>query len=270
MAIALAGCSGATAKKDGSGTAGPPELIGTWELMIPPDDDGEHRHRVLTFRADRWVSAITERDDTGAIIREDHGSGGWERTDTYLTKIYLDDEADNAPVSLAKTYTLTADTLTVQEWYNNAPDAQMTTMTRVTDAAILTGTLAGSSWVMTDLQDSGVLWRWTLAFTDAGWRYTFDADPDEPGESFSMGGATWTTDNGAILAVPDAVSREDLQWWVGETLRFSYAPSGEADRLRVSLWFNDQRVNVGVGWTLDPHPVWQYGNYGWSFTRADP
>ena len=106
-----------------------------------------------------------------------------------------------------------------------------------------------------------------------GLGHTFDDDPDTVGE-FSMGGLTWTddADNGAILAVVAAVSRADLSGWVGDTVRFSYAPSGEADLLGVSLWFNDQAF-TGEGaaqdWNMAPHPPWKYGNYGWTFTRAD-
>ena len=80
----------------------------------------------------------------------------------------VDQRLDDAPVSLPRTYTLTADTLAVQEWNNNALDAYITIMTRVTDPAILT-TLGGSSWVREWLNDgTGKVWRWTLAFTDAG------------------------------------------------------------------------------------------------------
>ena len=65
-------------------------------------------------------------------------------------------------------------------------------MTRVTDAAILT-TPAGSEWLREWTNDEGVVERWTLGFTDAGWYYTF-SDPDRPG-GFRMGGTTWTDDS---------------------------------------------------------------------------
>ena len=89
-----------------------------------------------------------------------------------------------------------------------------------------------------------------------------------------MGGTTWTddTDNGVIRAVVGSVTehRTDLQWWVDDTVHFAYAPSGEADRLRVSLWFREQAV-AGEGdtrrWTAEPRPDAPYGRFDWRFTR---
>ena len=173
VAIALAGCSAATTttKPDPDPEPAAPSLLGTWEITLDPDDYGEARHRVLTFRPNRYVVVVTERDAFGAIIGTGNVSGGWEQSDTHLTKIYLDDEADNAAVSVPKRYTLTADTLTVQEWVNSAADARDITYTRVTDPAILT-TPAGSRWTLEN-NDAGNMQSWTLAFTDAGWSYTY-------------------------------------------------------------------------------------------------
>ena len=284
-AIALAGCSGATAKAEPDATPMEPPaplLLGIWQVTETAQGEAGEITTVhtLTFRPERWIWVFVVRDQAGARVDHGHEQGGWEQTDTTITKLYLpwDIEA-NAPateaVRVAKQYTLTADTLVVQWWQDDKADTGNATMTRVTDPSFVT-TLAGSSWVSEWLNpDTGKLEQWTLVFTDAGWRYTFDWDLDAPDE-FSMGGLTWTedTENGATLGIVDAVSRADLTGWIGDTVRFSYAPSGgKADVLHVSLWFNDQAF-TGEGeaqdWNMDPHPVWKYGNYGWTFTRADP
>ena len=67
----------------------------------------------LTFRPGRWVLVIIVRDETGAIIEEYPQSGGWEQSEAHITKIYHDDENDDAIAMVAKRYTLTDDTLTV-------------------------------------------------------------------------------------------------------------------------------------------------------------
>ena len=268
----LLGCGGAV-KKPAEPTPAPPSLLGTWQTMLDADDFSEARHQVLTFRPDRYVFVQTERDAGGAIIHTYADSGGWEQSDTHITRIYLNDEADNARVSLPKRYTLTADTLTVADWDSIDPEPDDLTFTRVTDPAILT-TLAGSQWTLEHTTDEGVVERWTLGFTDAGWYYTF-SDPDIPG-GFQMGGLTWTDDseNGVILAVVGSVTehRPNLQWWVGQTLHFAYAPHGEADRLNVSPWFREQGT-TGEGderMRTAPHPNTPYGDYWHVFTRVAP
>ena len=269
VATALAGCSAATTttKPDPDPEPAAPSLLGTWEITLDPDDYGEARHRVLTFRPNRYVVVVTERDAFGAIIGTGNVSGGWEQSDTHLTKIYLDDEADNAAVSVPKRYTLTADTLTVQEWVNNAADARDITYTRVTDPAILT-TPAGSRWTLEN-NDAGNMQSWTLAFTDAGWSYTYRDNTDD----FAMGGATWTEDAeaGVMLAVVGSVNNPNWQWWIGQALHFAYAPNGQPDVVNVSPWFAEQGV-TGEGdarMRTAPHPDTPYGDFWHRFTRAE-
>ena len=261
-----------TAKKAEPMEPAAPSLLGTWQMTEHEED--ETILWTLTFRPGRWVLVIIVRDETGAIINEYPQFGGWEQSETHITKIYHDDENDDAIAMVAKRYTLTDDTLTVEWWGDNAPGADDSTMTRVTDAAILT-TLAGSQWTMDETNDEGMQQRWTLSFTDAGWQDTFDGDLTEPGR-FEMGGTTWNDDgdNGVLRAVVDSVTNTefDLQWWVDDTVHFAYVPTGEADRLRVSLWFREQAV-AGEGdtrrWTAEHRPDAPYGDFGWRFTRAD-
>ena len=275
----LLGCGGAVKKPAGPDnpepTPDPPSLLGTWQTSFDADPLDEARHQVLTFRPSRYVFVQTVRNAGGAIIDTYANSGGWEQSETHLTRIYLDDEDDNARVSLPKRYTLTADTLTVADWDSNDPEPDDLTFTRVTDPAVLTTLAAGSRWTLEHTNDEGVVERWTLGFTDAGWYYTF-SDPNIPG-GFQMGGLTWIDDpeNGVIRAVLASVTehRPDLQWWVGNTVHFAYAPSGEADRLNVSLWFREQGV-AGDGdareWTEEPNPNAPFGDFWHVFTRAAP
>ena len=174
---------------------------------------------------------------------------------------------------LAKRYTLTADTLTVQNWDDNAPDAEDKTLRRVTDPAILT-TLAGSEWVRESTNDEGTLERWTLTVTDAGFEYTFN-DSNLSG-GFVMSGSTWTNDpeNGVIRMVVESVPDGfPQQWWEGDTLHFAYVPNGEADRINVSMWFREQRVE-GEGdarrWSSLPNREFPYGDFWHALTRVDP
>ena len=183
LAVALAGCAAAT--KMAEPTPEPPSLLGTWQLTdTDPADEANTRLFTLTFRPARWVLAITVRDDAGEIVDEYAQVGAWAQNETTIVKTWhpWDDDTDLPSVDammLAKRYSLTADTLTVQNWDDNAPDAEDTTMRRVTDPAILT-TLAGSEWVRESTNDEGTLERWTLTVTDAGFEYTFN-DPNLSG-----------------------------------------------------------------------------------------
>ena len=269
VAIALAGCSAATTTTKPDPEPAAPSLLGTWEFTLDPDDHGEARHRVLTFRPNRYVVVVTERDASGAIIGTDNDSGGWEQFDTHLTKIYLDDEADNAAVSVPKRYTLTADTLTVQEWVNNAADARDITYTRVTDPAILT-TLAGGSWVReSEEEHEGNLepWRWTItAVPDGKFTYTFE----DPRHLFEMTGS-WTDDtaNRTIIVTVETVPAAQSNW-IGYPLLFAYAPNGAPDRINVSLFIVEQMWNSDQQQWQAPNDGTPYGGYGLVMDRVMP
>ena len=122
--------------------------------------------------------------------------------------------------------------------------------------------------------DQGAVERWTITADDDGFTYTF-INPASGNPQFVMSGSTWTDDpeNGVIRMVVESVPEEFPQKWrEGDTLHFAYVPHGEPDRISVSLWFREQRVE-GEGdarrWSPEPNREFPHGVFWWSFRRAD-
>ena len=173
-AVALASCAAATKMAEPTPDPPSPSLLGTWQAVV---EDG-HATETLTFRRDgRWVLVTVKRDEAGEVEDQYAAQGGWEQTATTIAKTWhpWDDETDLPavePLTAAKRYTLTANTLTVQRWPEDEPDSPDVTMRRVTDAATLPS-LAGD-WVREEFNEAGDLERrWTITATDAGFTYTF-------------------------------------------------------------------------------------------------
>ena len=266
--IALTGCAAATTMAEPTPPPDPPSLLGTWQVIEPhPEHVDGTIVFTLTFMPERWVLVIDQQDAAGEMIDADARSGTWRQTETTIEKLYQDE--DGAGATVAKRYTLTDDALVVQRWIENGADAPDTTMSRVTDPAILT-TLAGGSWVReSEEEHEGNLepWRWTItAVPDGKFTYTFE----DPRGLFEMTGS-WTDDPAnktisvTVETVPAALSN-----WIGYPLLFAYAPNGAPDRINVSLFIVEQMWNSDQQQWQAPNDGTPYGGYGMVMDRVMP
>ena len=152
--VAVVGCSTAMGKatEPDAFRPDPPTLLGTWQASeVHPEDASGTVVFTLTFTVDRWVLVITSYDMAGAVFARDARTGSWRQTETTIEQSFYhrDDENDQPGrvlETVAKTYTLTDSTLTVERWIDDDTGSPQKAMSRITDAAILAP--PAGSWVL--------------------------------------------------------------------------------------------------------------------------
>ncbi|MDE0025443.1 MAG: Ig domain-containing protein, partial [Spirochaetaceae bacterium] len=264
---------------------------GTWRAHHEwwEDDDVVGTYiDTLTFTKSRYILHRAHyRTEGMAFNHADVSAGTWEYTDTTLTRIWMhnDDDLDETPDVLTrvpKKYLWNDDrtTLCVQHWLSDREEfasPQCDRHERVTRVPSLAGMWTGDNEFENDDNGETVHQVFNLAFeSDNSFRFGVEYTGGYE-EVFSIAG-TWASDpdrDFGFLVTVESVFKtvygepEDLSHWSGQVLRWSYAPTDNANKIQVSVYWNEH------GWDADQHqhtddsdPRHPYGNYWLTMTRA--
>ena len=242
----------------------------------------------LTFTESRYILHRAHyRTGEMTLDYEWTGSGEWEYTDTTLTRIWLhnhddDDESPDVLTRVRKNYLWNNDRtiLCVHHWEDSRESlssSQCDRHEKVTDLPSLTGAWNAESEYVDDGSGETVFQVWNLAFDSDG-SFRFDLVVTGGHEEVFRIAGTWAPDPDrefAFLVTVESVFKteygqpEDLSHWSGQVLRWAYAPTDAANRIRVSVYWDEHGWNEDENRpTNDSNPRRPYGNYGLTMTRA--
>ncbi|MDE0447380.1 MAG: Ig domain-containing protein [Spirochaetaceae bacterium] len=242
----------------------------------------------LTFTESRYILHRAHyRTGSTSVEYEWAGSGTWESTDTTLTRIWMhnqddDDDAPDVLTRVRKHYLWNEERtiLCVQHWEHDQEEldsAECDRHERVTRVPSLAGMWTGDNEYENDDNGETVHQVFNLAFeSDNSFRFDLEYTGGHE-EVFRIAG-TWAPDpdrDFGFLVTVESVFKteygepEDLSHWRGQVLRWSYAPTDKANKIQVSVYWDEHGWNPDKRQhTDDGNPRHPYGNYWLTMTRA--
>ena len=142
----------------------------------------------------------------------------------------------------------TRNVLVVQTWESDDPGERYTKYTRVADPASLSTPGTWTHERNDELDDDGHLIqeRWTIVVDDDSFTYNYVQNGGR--YEFEITGS-WTHDTEnkfALVLVEELMSTSERprDYWVGQTLRFAYAPTSAPNAVRISTFWDEQSFNA--------------------------
>ncbi len=262
-------------------------FLGTWKMIEPFDDDGMTGTEtyILTFTENRYVEYSVRRS-TGTLIDDGVNSGTWSYTEEFITRTWHEWDDDNdrpfvEPINVRKDYMWVegGNVLFMKPWFSDAEgEERYSRYERVTDSIpSLAGVWNAENEYVNDDNGQTVYRVWKLAIdSDNSFRFDLEYTGGHE-EVFSIAG-TWMPDpdrDFGFLVTVESVFKteygepEDLSHWSGQVLRWAYAPTDNANKIQISVYWSEH------GWNADQHqhtddsnPRHPYGNYWLTMTRA--
>ena len=233
------------------------------------------RYKTLTLTKSRWIYGQAEVRVDGRLEDEWWNSGTWESTADSITRIEQewDDEEESLsePVRVTKKYYWTntdRTAMVIQDWVSGSDNESDHFLYSKMEPVDVNGTWRFSRYN----DDDGFDQTWTISVTDSRFSYQYLTDQDPPHQFDMTGTATHDSDELTLSVIVTNTTTQDggevvgTGFWVGETLRFAYAPSYDDMTIRVSqMW--DELVRVDGMW-MEGHPEFPYGNYWMYFQRV--
>ena len=234
----------------------------------------------LTFTNSRYIVNQSYYRPDGSYGGHYEESGTWTASDDTVTKTwYHDDDDDGETPEVLTTndrdYVLSdeGNTLLVPQWTDN-PDERLTKYVRAPtpDRLTLIGTWTGGG--TGENNDGEFTWEMKLTFSEDGsfnflqsrtqvdeygtlWTGSFTVDPENLYIMTTFESVT-STMNGVVTSseIPPEL---ETRYFV-HTLRWAFAPTGDANRIVVSTYWEEQDYNVAMDEWVDriDRP---YGNY---------
>lgn len=233
-----------------SGAALPP-LQGTWQRSSYYDHDelGEiHELRTITLTASRAVEYSTRTNRAGELVDDWTDSFGVSLNGAILTRTR---DEDGTEVSVVKDYFIGGDLLAIHPWWSDEPELEYDVFERVNTVhpVMLTGTW---NWTSTN-EDEGTTWVFSYTFAEDGTlTYRNRRTQGEDVQIFTLTG-TFTHDlenltlRHTITGVQRVRNGESVSTatdpHTGHTLRSAYVPTGDANAIRMSPFWREQRYD---------------------------
>ncbi len=265
LAAVLTACSGAGGMPMEQPPQDPKEmLIGTWRTV---EDHNPEQDRVITsyvtFTASRYIryTQIVQDESEYTYRRE---WGGWDATDTTVTKMPPDDEPDTETWEWVEPGRVLR--MTIFRHRDNNETAEYVKV----DNPIGKGGIVGGTW--SDASADGVL-HWSI---ELGEKLTYRFENTETDWIFELVGP-YTIDHSELFinVVIESVvieSREDpltpfVSYDPGTEIRFAYAPTAFDDSITVSPWERELIWSSRDQKWID-NPENPYGSY-WLYLYRD-
>ena len=258
-----------------------PTFIGTWSTLSGWYKDNEHlgnRRHTLTFTTKKRAIEVVEHicdPDQSCPDREDWASSGtWSKTDTTITRTWLDDDELQNVVKNYYWGDEAGSVLLMNSWDNDRPEEgrEFKAYTRVADPGIsLTGTW---TWTYTD-EEEDITRVVTYTFAEDG-TLTYSRLRTERNNVRLLsliGTYTHDLEKRVVLhTITSAQRTEDgeeastTDIHTGHTLRSAYAPASDANTIALSPFSEEQAYDrVAMDWINDIDRP--FGDYGRLFQK---
>lgn len=267
-------------------------LQGTWQIRYVWDEDDGVMHeelKTLTFAGSRAIEHILKtvtRSGQAEVENEWDNSVGWSTAGSIITRTFIDDEQQKRSVD--KEYVLVDNLLAVHDWTDEEVTNRFAVYTRVQDPLPggLTGTWKGwNRWCepgdMFDESDEAEIisacrqrMPWTFSFGETFTEQYLSLPGASPVVTFDLTGS-WRQDpeNHFVFVTVQEVaettdgSPEDFPW-VGDELRYAYAPSGVPGQLVFSPFGSEREYDEATS-TWKEREDRPYGGYWMRLERQN-
>ncbi len=252
--------------------AAPPPLRGTWQRSSYYDHHelGDiHELQTVTLTASRAVEYNTRTNRAGELVDDWTDSFGISLDGTILTRTR---DEDGTEVIVDKDYFLGGDLLAIHSWWSDEPGLEFEVFERTEMAAPakFTGT-----WSWTSInEDEGITWLFSYTFAEDGTlTYRNRRTQGEDVQLFTLTGTfIHDLENLTVLHTITSVQRvrngESVSAATdvhsGETLRSAYVPTDDANTIRMSPFWREQRYDESAMQWVDRV---RFGDYHALFRR---
>ena len=234
------------------------------------------RYKTLTFTKSRSIYEEAHVLASGELEDERQRQGTWEATADTITRIEQewDDDAEalSDPERVPKKYYWTSDervAMVIQSWDSDSADEPEYFQFTKVDPIDIDGTWRSSQFN----DDGGFNQTWTITVNGSEFTYQYLTDQDPPHQFDLTGTANHDSEELVLAVTVDSTIMKDGDevrgsgFWVGQTLRYAYAPSYDDNAIRLSQMWAEQEPVEGV-W--GPNPRNPHGDYGMYLQRVVP
>lgn len=250
----------------------PSPIYGTWQRSSYYDHHelGDiHELQTITFTASRAVEYNTRTNRSGELVDDWTESSGISLDGTILRRTR---DEDGTEIIVYKDYFLGGDSLAIHTWWSDDPDPEFDVFERTETAAPekFTGTW---SWTFTN-EDEGTTWVFSYTFAEDGTlTYRNLGTQGEDVQLFTLTGTfIHDPENLTLLHTITGVQRvrngelvsTTTDVHTGSTLRSAYVPTGDANAIRMSPFWREQRYDEATMKWVDRV---RFGDYHRLFRR---